>query len=165
MNREPDVRPRVYLETSVVSYLAARPSRDLVTAGHQQSTRDWWEERRADFAVVASQLVLREVGKGDPAAAQHRFGVLKEVQLLDITQDARLLAGALSANGIIPESSTDDALHVAIAAVNGCRYLLTWNYRHLVGAGKRSRIEAFCRDEGYEPAIICTPEELMEDEI
>lgn len=164
MNGERAGRPAVYLETTVVSYLTAKPSRDVVTAGHQQSTREWWEERGQDFSVVASQLVLQEAGKGDAEAVQRRLDTLKGVELLEITQDARILARTLTANGVVPETSFEDALHVAIAAVNGCKYLVTWNYRHLVGAGMRARIEAFCRDQGYGPVIICTPEELSEDE-
>ena len=165
MNRERSDWPVVYLETTVVSYLTAKPSRDVVIAGHQQSTREWWEARKQKFRVVASQLVLQEAGKGDMQAIQRRLDILKEVELLEITSDATALARASIGNGVFPETSFEDALHVAVAVVNGCKYLVTWNYRHLVGAGVRARIEAFCRDEGYEPTIICTPEELLEDEI
>ncbi len=165
MNKEPTGRPVVYLETTVVSYLTAKPSRDVVIAGHQQSTQEWWEDRKQDFRVVASQLVLQEAGRGDMQATQRRLDILKGVELLEITPDATTLARALIGNGVVPETSLEDALHVAVAVVNGCKYLVTWNYRHLAGAGVRARIESFCRDEGYEPAIICTPEELLEDEI
>ena len=165
MNSELTDRPTVYLETTVVSYLTAKPSRDVVAAGHQQSTQDWWEDRRPDFRVVASQLVLQESGRGNMPAAQRRLDILKSVELLEITPEATTLARALVENGVVPDTSLEDALHVAIAVVNGCKYLVTWNYRHLASAGVRARIEAFCREKGYEPAIICTPEELMEDEI
>jgi predicted nucleic acid-binding protein len=153
------------LETTVVSYLTAKPSRDVVIAGHQQSTREWWEDRRQDFKVVASQLVVQESGKGDMPAAQRRLEILKSVKLLEITPEATTLARSLIANGVIPETSILDALHVAVAVINGCKYLATWNYRHLASAGVRARIEAFCRAKGYEPTIICTPEELLENEI
>ena len=91
--------------------------------------------------------------------------VSKGVEFLEITPDATTLARNLIEHGVVPETSVEDALHVAVAVVNGCKYLVTWNYCHLAGAGVRARIEAFCRDEGYEPAIICTPEELLEGEI
>jgi len=165
VNAEIADRPIVYLETTVVSYLTAKPSRDVVAAGHQQSTRERWEDRRQNFRVVASQLVVREAGKGDMPAAQRRLGILKGLELLEITPEATTLARALIDDGVVPDTSLEDALHVSVAVVNGCKYLMTWNYRHLVGAGVRARIEAFCRDKGYEPAIICTPEELLEDEI
>lgn len=157
-------RPVVYLETTVVSYLTAKPSREVVIAGHQQSTREWWA-RRQDLRIVASQLVLQEAGKGDTQATQYRMDILKGVELLEITPDATNLARDLIERGVVPETSIEDALHVAVAVVNGCKYLVTWNYRHLAGAGVRARIEAFCRNKGYEPAIICTPEELLEGEI
>ena len=165
MNRELTGRPVVYLETTVVSYLTARPSRLVVIAGHQQSTQEWWDNRKQDFRIVASQLVLQEASRGDVQAVQQRLDILKEVELLEITPDATTLARALIGNGVIPDTSLEDALHVAIAVVNGCKYLVTWNFRHLAGANVRARIEAFCRDEGYEPVIICTPEQLLEDEI
>ena len=164
MNKDLVDRPIVYLETTVVSYLTAKPSRDVVAAGHQQSTQEWWEDRKQDFRRVASQLVLQEAGRGDMPAAQRRLDILKGVELLEITPEATTLARALIGNGVVPDTSFEDALHVAVAVVNGCKYLVTWNYRHLAGAGVRARIEAFCRDKGYEPAIICTPEELLEDE-
>ena len=158
-------RPVVYLETTVVSYLAAKPNRDVIIAGHQQSTQEWWDEKRSDFRLVTSQLVVQEAGKGDTQAAQHRLGILKKLELLEITSEATNLAHALIAKEAIPNTSIEDALHVAIAVVNGCQYLLTWNYRHLAGANARERIHALCRSEGYEPAIICTPEELLEAEL
>lgn len=158
-------RSVVYLETTVVSYLAAKPSRDVVIAGHQQSTREWWENRKQDFRIVASQLVIQESVRGDTEAIQYRLDILKELELLEISQDATTLARAMIERGVVPETSLEDALHVALAVVNDCKYLVTWNYRHLAGAGVRARIESFCRDEGYEPVVICTPEELLEDEL
>ena len=98
-------------------------------------------------------------------AAQHRLDLLKGGKLLEITPEATNLAGALIVNGAVPDTSLEDALNIAVAVVNGYKDLVTWNYRHLAGAGVRFRTEAFCRDKGYEPAIICTPEEHLEDEI
>ena len=97
--------------------------------------------------------------------ARRRLDMLKGVELVEITLEATTLARALIGNGVIPETSLEDALYVAVAGVNGCKYLVTWNYHHLARAGVRARIEAFCRDKGYEPAIICTPEELLEGAI
>lgn len=163
MDEKPIDRPVVYLETTVVSYLAARPSRDVVVAGHQQSTRDWWDHKKQDFRVVASQLVLHEASRGDTQAIQARLDILKEVELLEIAPPATALARAMVGDQVVSETSLEDALHVAVAVVNNCKYLLTWNYRHLAGADVRTRIEVYCRDRGYEPVIICTPEELLED--
>ena len=156
------MKPKVYVETTIISYLTARPSRDLIIAGHQQVTHEWWQTTRLDFALVSSQLVVREAGAGDPAAAQERLALLGELTLLEITEEALALAQHILQTGAIPVSFPEDALHVAVAVVNGIEYLLTWNYKHLANAGMRSKIEAACRGLGYEAVIICTPEELME---
>jgi len=156
------MKPRVYVETTIISYLAARPSRDLIVAGHQQITHEWWQISRHNFAVVSSQLVAREAGAGDPEAADARLAFLAGLTLLEITEEALTLAQRLLQAKAIPQDFPEDALHVAVAVVNGTEYLLTWNYKHLANAGMRSKIETTCRELGYEAVIICTPEELME---
>jgi hypothetical protein len=156
------MKPKVYVETTIISYLTARPSRDLVVAGHQQVTHEWWRAPRNDFDVVSSQLVVREASAGDPEAAQERLALLAELALLEITEEALALAQHLLQTDAIAEAFPEDALHVAVAVVNGVEYLLTWSYRHLANAAMRSKIEAACREAGYEPVVICTPEELTE---
>lgn len=156
-------QPKVYVETTVISYLTARPSRDVILAAHQQVTCDWWEHRDR-FALTASQLVVQEARAGDPTAAQERLDVLTGIPLLEATQEALQLARALLDSGAVPEQAAEDALHIAIAAVNGVEYLVTWNCRHLANATKRMQIEDVCREAGYEPPVICTPEELLESE-
>lgn len=154
--------PKVYLETTVVSYLVAWPSRDVVMAGHQQVTRDWWKTLPGRFEVVASQLVVQEAAEGDEHAARDRIAVLNELTLLETSQAALDLAHKFVTASAIPQKAAEDALHLAIATTNGVEYLVTWNYRHLANPTLRARIEAVCRSAGYEPPIICTPEELLE---
>lgn len=151
---------KVYLETSIISYLASRPSRDVVVAGHQQTTRDWWETQRQRFVVVASQLVVQEARAGDADAAQQRLALLTTVELLSTTETALELAQFLVAQRAVPAKAAADALHIAIAVTNGVEYLLTWNCRHIANATTRHQIERLCRTQGYEPTIICTPDEL-----
>ena len=158
------MKPRVYIETTIISYLAARPSRDIVIAGHQQITHDWWSTCREHFDIAASQLVIQEVSIGDQAAVQERLNLLDTVRLLEITEEALDLAQNLVDSGALPQTATEDALHIAIAVTNGVEYLLTWNCRHLANAAMRVLIEGICRLAGYEPTIICTPEELLEVE-
>jgi hypothetical protein len=153
---------RVYIETTFVSYLTARPSRDVVFAGHQQITREWWDTRRAHFEICASQLVVDEAAAGDPEAAQERLEVLKDVTLLETTLGALALAKELIRAGALPPKPADDALHIAIAATNGVPFRLTWNCRHLANATMRPSIDAVCAATGLKPPIICTPEELLE---
>jgi predicted nucleic acid-binding protein len=152
---------KVYLETSVISYLVSRPSRDLVVAAHQQITRQWWEECRESFQLYVSQMVIQEAGSGDPAAAQRRLGELVAIPLLGLTDEAQALARELIENGALPRQAVEDALHIALATVHGMDYLLTWNCRHIANARMREAVVSVCMMRGYEPPVICTPEELM----
>ena len=158
------MKPRIYLETTIVSYLTAWPSRDLVTAAHQQITWEWWESRRAEFELYISQIVVQESSAGDGNAAERRLEALEDIPLLDITEDVTVLAEKLMEQVPLPERAGVDALHIAVAVVNGMDYLLTWNCTHIANAALRNRIEAVCRSSGYEPPVICTPEELMEEQ-
>ena len=152
----------VYIETTIPSYLAARPSRDLVTAAHQQLTVEWWQTRRSAFELYISELVLQESGLGDPDVAQRRLDQLVGIASLAITPPAQGLARAFLEGGLLPAKAAADALHIAVAAAHGVDYLLTWNIRHLANAAMRRRIEAACRAAGMMAPVLCTPEELME---
>jgi predicted nucleic acid-binding protein len=152
----------VYLETTVVGHLAGRMHPDPIVAARQTTTRAWWSSESHRFRVYVSQLVLDECAGGDPSAATER---LQEVQALDLLASATEvddLVKALIAGKAIPASEPRDAFHIAIAAVHGIKYLLTWNFKHIANASLRPRIEQICRDAGFEPPIICTPDELTE---
>ena len=157
------MRWKVYVETSVVSYLTSRLSRDLVVAGHQQITQEWWVNHRNKFELFVSQTVLEEAAGGDQEVAQQRLSAIENLPLLEITEAAIALAKDLVHLGPLPEKAEVDALHIAIAVTNRVDYLLTWNCKHLANAALRSRIERVCRAREYDPVIICTPEELLED--
>ena len=156
------MKPKAYIETTVVSYLTARPSRDVVIAGYQQTTQEWWRDAADRFELVASELVINEGSSGDTDAARDRLAALDSVTLLDATEEAAELAQKLIESGATPAIAVGDAGHIAIAVANGVDYLVTWNCRHIANATMRSQIEHVCRNAGYEPAIICTPDELME---
>ena len=156
------MKPTAYIETSVVSYLTARPSRDVVVAAYQEITREWWRDAQGRFALVASALVVAEAGSGDKDTARSRIMALEGVSLVDATSDAEELARKLLDLGALPRQAADDAAHIAIAVTNGVDYLVTWNFRHIANAAMRARIERVCRQAGYEPPVICTPNELME---
>jgi predicted nucleic acid-binding protein len=156
-------RPTVYLETTIVSYLAARSTRDLVRAAQQQVTRDWWLGRER-FELFISELVLSEASQGDPSAAAERLVFLNEIPLLTPNESTDALAESLIHELAIPRQAIRDAGHVALAATNGIDYLLTWNCRHLANLHQRGRIEQVCREHGFEPPLIGTPYELQEDE-
>ncbi len=152
----------VYIETSVVSYLTSRPSRDLVIAANQTITREWWAAAVERFEIYASQLVVTEASAGDPAAAQGRLAILESTTLLEITADAAALSQLLLEEGVVPRGAANDAAHIAIAAASGVDFLVTWNFRHIANASLRTRINQACLEAGYDPPIICTPSELME---
>ena len=155
------MKPKVYLETTVISYLTAAPSRDIVQTAHQQITREWWE-RRNGFDLFVSQAVILEAGRGDSSAATRRLAALEGVAVLEVTEDATTLAEAFLEQHALPAKAALDALHIAVAVVMGMDYVLTWNCTHIANAASRPKIEDACRKLGYEPPVICTPEELME---
>jgi predicted nucleic acid-binding protein len=153
----------LYLETSIISYLTGRGSRNVVIAAHQQLTKKWWNMRHHQFELFVSPLVLREVTVGNPTMAQRRLRIVRELPVLALTAEATAVAEQLLKNGPLPPKAEVDALHIGVAAVHGIEYLLTWNCRHIANARTRSQIESICRHMGYEPPVMCTPEELTEE--
>jgi hypothetical protein len=153
----------LYVETTIVSYLASRPSRDVVVAGHQQVTHRWWEVRRPDFDLVVSQVVLDEIRAGDPEAAARRLDIVAGLPLLDVTPEVAEFAAQLIERVPLPAQAAADAAHMAVAACHGVDFLLTWNVAHIANAILRRRVEDICRAAGYDAPILCTPDELMED--
>jgi len=154
----------VYIETTVIGHLAGRLRSNAAIATRQQLTRGWWAEAQSQFRFLISQIVLDECAAGDPVAASERLAIADSLPLLDITEVIRELADELMARGAIPPSEPRDSLHVAISAVYGVNYLATWNFKHIANATMRGRIESVCRDAGFEPPIICTPEEMAGSE-
>jgi hypothetical protein len=152
---------RVYLETTIPSYLTAWPSRDLIIAGHQQLTQEWWRTRRNEFELYISQFVLDEASAGDAQAAQERLAILNPLPLLDISDAVPELASAILQSGIIPAKAARDAAHIAVSAVHGIDFLLTWNCAHIANAQIVKKVQAICAQHGFPCPLICTPEELM----
>jgi len=156
------LKPKIYIETSIPSYLSAPLSNDLRVAANQSITIEWWETRRPGFELFISEFVTAEASLGNTEAAQKRLETIADLPKLAITESVRLLAAALISEGPIPPNAEIDAYHIAVATVNGVDYLLTWNCTHIANAIMRPRIEEVCRQQGFEPPIICTPQELME---
>ena len=158
------MRKSLYIETSVISYLAARPSRNLVAAAWQQVTAEWWETHRDRFDLFISELVIAEVSEGSAEAAARRLDLIKNIPELEITRDVEQLAQKLVEEGALPKNAMDDAVHIALAAVHGVDYLLTWNYRHIDNAERRPLVRTVCAIAGHKCPEICTPQELMGEE-
>lgn len=157
------MKPSVYVETTIPSYLTAWRSPELVMAANQEATRSWWETSRPRFELFVSAIVSQEASGGDPEAASRRIAVIAGLPDLDVSEEVEHLAARLLSGAALPQSAKTDALHIAVAAVHGMDYLLTWNCKHIANAAMRPRIEAICRAAGYEPPVICTPLELMEE--
>ena len=141
--------------------LGRSSSRDLIVAGHQQTTQEWWENRRMEFECSVSQVVIDEASVGDPAEVQKRLAIIGGLPALEVTETAESLTRAIMAAGILPPHAFPDAAHVAVSAVHAVDYLLTWNCKHLANAQIARRIAVVCEKLGHRMPIICTPEELM----
>lgn len=156
------MNPSVYIETSVVSYLTARPSRDATVAVYQDLTRRWWATAPTRFRLFVSALVVHEAGAGDVNAARARRSAIESLPLLAPNPPSSELAEQLLDLRAVPQSAANDAAHIALAAVNQVDYLVTWNFRHIANAAMRARIEDACRRAGHRPPVICSPNQLME---
>jgi len=151
----------VYVETSIVSYLTARPSSDLLAAAWQKATNDWWDTQRNRFNLFASEIVIEEAGKGDSKASELRLNALKGIPLLKITDLVLAFSKKLISEGAVPPKAIDDSLHIALSVVHEVDYLLTWNFRHIDNAEIKPTIRKICLANGYQYPEICTPIELM----
>ncbi|MBW4621208.1 MAG: type II toxin-antitoxin system VapC family toxin [Cyanosarcina radialis HA8281-LM2] len=151
----------LYIETSILGYLTARPSRDLVVAANVEVTREWWDTRRSQFTLYASQAVVKEVSQGDAEIASRRLEILRNFLLLDINQSVLDLAEQFLGRSNLPTKADVDALHIAAATVHGMDYLLTWNCKHIANAQIQGKLAEISLDFGYELPILCTPYELL----
>ena len=154
---------RVYIETTIPSYLTARPSRDIVQAARQQLTREWWDVERRNYDLCISQIVLDEAAAGDAEAAQRRLAVIDTLPLLDLTFEVDALAETIMQSGLLPASASRDAVHIAVTAVHQVHFLLTWNCRHIANATIFRDLQHIIMSAGHDMPVICTPEELLGD--
>jgi len=150
----------VYVETSVISYLTARPSRTILGAAHQQVTLAWWE-RRSRYELLVSRVVWQECAAGDPEAARTRLAAMEGLGMLAVTQDMVELASELVTRGALPVAAAEDSLHIAIATLHRVDFLLTWNCRHIANPLVQEAIAEYFEQRGFFLPVICTPEELL----
>lgn len=153
----------VYIESSVISYLTARPSRDVVTSARQAITLEWWDTYKDRFEIFISELVIEEIGSGDMAAAQKRLLTVEGVPVLETTEQAAQLAKLLIAENAVPESCPEDAMHISIAAAHGIDFLLTWNFKHINNANTRDKIAEIITKAQLKSPVLCSPEELVNE--
>jgi len=157
-------KPSIYLETSVISYYTARRSRDISSIYHQDITRSWWESYRHNYTVYISAAVIDEIRRGDTEAANQRLKSVDEFVLLPILPECEQLAFRYARDLKLPAKALYDALHIAIATVHEVEYLVTWNCAHIANAHIRRGLQQINESEGRPSPVICTPEELLQDE-
>lgn len=153
----------LYIESTIPSYLAARPCRDIIQTARQQLTHSWWQEYRSDFDLCISEMVIDEIKEGDPIAAEKRLALIDGLPLLDISDSVRQVAKDIMLSGLLPERATRDAIHIAVASVHCIDILLTWNCRHIANATIMKEIREIVEASGHELSTLCTPEELVGD--
>lgn len=154
------MKATVYIESSFISYLASRPSRDVVIAGRQAISHDWWENHRNRFELRISILVEEEISRGDSLASKLRIDKIADIPSLTISDEATKIAELLLSQSAIPKGSEEDALHIGIAAAQGADYLLTWNFKHINNAETKTAIIQVVESCGYICPQLCSPEEL-----
>ncbi len=156
--------PRVYIETSIVSYLRQRPSAQVVAAARQILTQRWWDNERTNYELLTSQYVIDEAADGDPKLAQARLESLDDIPLLQLGPEIDAVAAEIMSRAILPLKAQVDALHIATAAHHRIDYLLTWNCTHIANARILPRIQRVLADLKCWVPIICTPEEMLDDD-
>jgi hypothetical protein len=155
------MKKSIYIETTIFSYLTGKPSANLINAARQQTTNLWWENRRKDFRLFVALPVIVEASNGDSNAAAKRLAVIRKIPLIGLTPQASDLADFLIKETPFPTNAEVDALHIAIACVNRCDFILTWNFKHIANAEIRSKLEILAESQGYRLPTICTPEEFV----
>ena len=151
----------VYIETSILGYLTARSTKDLILAANIEITRDWWDSRRNAFTLYTSEAALDEVAQGDASIAAQRLEILRDFPLLALNQAVQALAVQFLARSSLPLKAKVDAIHIAAATIHGRDYLLTWNCKHIANAQIQGKLAAISLDFGYVLPILCTPNQLM----
>ena len=158
-----EIKPSVYIESTVVSYLVARPSSNPILAVRQRASRRLWKDYADGFEFVISEIVRAEIQKGNPTAALQRLAAVSSLTVLEVLPEVDVLVQKLLDTGAVPGNSEPDAQHIAIATVYGVEYLVSWNHKHIVNEHKREHINQVCHAAGFQRITICTPIQLMED--
>jgi predicted nucleic acid-binding protein len=153
-----------YIETTIPSYYVARPSNSLLQAARQANTRTWWDSGCSGFELFTSQETLDETGRGEPAMAEDRLALIRDLPILEVSESTARLTRTLLSKGLIPTKAASDAIHIAVASAHGMDYLVTWNFKHIANPYIRERLRQMVLACGLMLPVICTPEELLNDE-
>lgn len=157
---------KVYIETSVISYYTGETSRDIVIAGHQVSTKIFWDKLISnDLIPVISVLVIKEASQDDMKQAKKRRDAIQGFVVLSISKEAEELSVLLVKNHGIPSDFPEDALHIAIASVEKADFIATWNFKHMNNPFTKNKIREIIEKAGYICPVLASPEELLGEEL
>ena len=151
---------RIYIESTIPSYVVARPARDLLQAARQQTSKDWWELKRQQHELFTSEIVLAEIGEGEAAMAQQRLEVMDGIKILRLTDDTEALTQRILESGLLPPDADRDAAHIALATIYEMDILLSWNCRHIANASIQARLRRLAGEMGLALPVLCTPDEM-----
>jgi hypothetical protein len=154
---------RIYVESTIPSYVFARPARDLLQAARQKLTKDWWDMKRAQHELFTSQVVLDEIASGETAMAQQRLNAMAQIKLPDLTDETIALTKDILVSGLLPASADRDAAHIALATAHEMDILLSWNCRHIANGAIQAPLRRLVENSGFALPVLCTPEELTGD--
>jgi len=152
---------KVYIETSVVSYFVGEISKNIIIAGHQASTKDFWGKLNIEIEPIISALVIKEASQGDKEKAESRIKAIEGFTVIDVSIQAEDLADLLLEKNGIPKEFPEDALHVAIAAVEKIDFIATWNFKHINNPFTKNKIKQIIEDAGFSCPVLASPEELL----
>ena len=155
---------RIYIESTIPSYVVARPARDLLQAARQQLTRDWWDLKRGQHELFTSQVVLDEIAGGEAAMAKQRLALMGGIAVVRATDEAEALTQGILDSGVLPADADRDAAHIALASAYEMDILLSWNCRHIANAAIQARLRKLADASGFTLPVICTPEELLDND-
>lgn len=152
-----------YIETTIPSYYVARSSPSLFHAAKQAATREWWDGGCSGLSLFTSFETIDEVGKGDARMAEDRLSLLQGIPILPLPDEAVGLVRRLLDSGIVPAKAASDAVHIAVASAHRIGYLVTWNFKHIANPFLRDRLRQAVGDAGFELPVMCSPEELLQN--
>jgi hypothetical protein len=155
------MKEKVYIETSIISYLVSKTNRDIIITAKQELTKEWWFEHKSNYDLFISDLVIEEISKGDSVYADERLKIVENIPILKVTEKALLIANSIVSKKILPSKATDDILHISLAIANNIEYLLTWNCKHIANAHIIKTIEAIAKFHKCNFPVLCTPIEIL----
>lgn len=158
-------RPTVYLETSFINRLADPLKRDARTRQEQLDSREWWRVYRNRYSLIVSRATIDECSQYSNARVvrlRNRYLARATTLRLSASELNRLADALRRPHGPLPTAEILDAGHIAAAAISGCRFLLTWNQKHIANPFTLDQVDNIVRRHGYQTPLIATPGQFLQ---